>query len=222
MIKDKDSKIVQKRAIKSDDDQLARMSEVTENSVFTHISGVPEYRIGAFDILEIMSRNGDKATATSITVNSRGTISYSFIDDLPVSGLTPSQLDKLLTTRLLNFIKKPRIDILVKGYKSKSATIIGEFALLRGGTGTRAESGRLFLEGRNTLMDLLALAGGFTEDADIRHMKIVRRAKAYSINLFDILEGGDETKNIIIDDGDVINLPKLPEFGERVYVMGAV
>jgi protein involved in polysaccharide export with SLBB domain len=42
------------------------------------------------------------------------------------------------------------------------------------------------------------------------------------INLFDIIEKGDLGQNVIIDDGDTVDIPELPEFGERVYVMGEV
>jgi len=39
---------------------LARMSRVNENSVFETVAGIPEYRIGAGDILDINSYTGDK------------------------------------------------------------------------------------------------------------------------------------------------------------------
>jgi protein involved in polysaccharide export with SLBB domain len=71
-------------------------------------------------------------------------------------------------------------------------------------------------------MDLIGLAGGYTVDADVKNVKIMKRGKAYRINLYDIIEKGDEGLNVIIDDGDVLDVPELPEYGERVYVMGEV
>ncbi|MFH1937768.1 MAG: polysaccharide biosynthesis/export family protein [Bacteroidota bacterium] len=163
-----------KLSTKAEREEIGGMSEVSENSVFTVVSGMPEYRIGPLDVLVIVSRIGEKETGTTVTVNNRGNISYSFLDDLHVAGLTPSQLDDLLTQKLLNYIKNPRIDILVKEFKSKSAMVLGEFAFLRGGAGTRAESGKIYLQGKNSLMDLIALAGGFTEDADIKNTTLLR------------------------------------------------
>ncbi|MBW1912464.1 MAG: hypothetical protein JRI43_04710, partial [Deltaproteobacteria bacterium] len=52
--------------------------------------------------------------------------------------------------------------------------------------------------------------------------KLIRRGRAYLINLYDIIEKGDASRNVIIDDGDVLDIPDLPEFGERIYVMGEV
>jgi protein involved in polysaccharide export with SLBB domain len=202
--------------------QLAKMSRVRENDSFIEISGIPEYRIGSLDVLEINSYIGDKVKTTTVTVDSRGRISYSFVDDLQVAGLTPSQLDDVLTKRLSNYVRKPRINILVKEFHSKSATVIGELSSLRATTFGKAASGRFYLKGKTTLMDLIAMAGGYTVDANIRNVKLIREGKSYLINLFDILEKGDESQNVIIDHGDVVDVPELPTFGERVYVMGEV
>ncbi|MBW1702558.1 MAG: polysaccharide export protein [Deltaproteobacteria bacterium] len=198
------------------------LSRLKENKVFVEIAGIPEYRIGPLDVLEISSHVGNKVTATTVTVDNRGRISYSFIDDLEVAGLAPSQLDGMLTKEIANYIKNPRIDILVKEFKSKSVLILGELASLRTTHISQARSGKIYLKGKTTLMDLIALAGGYTVDADIKNVKLMKRGKTYRINLYDIIEKGDERLNVIVDDGDVIDVPELPEYGERVYVMGEV
>jgi polysaccharide export outer membrane protein len=204
-------------------EELAKMSQVKENSTFEEIVGIPEYRIGAYDVLEISSYTGDKVKATLVTVDGRGRISYSFIDNLPVTGLTPSQLERLLITKLSAYVRNPRINVLVKEFNSKSATVIGEFSLLRTTTyGTKAASGKINLRGRTTLTDLIALGGGYTIQADIRRIQLIRKGESYLINLYDILEKADENQNVIIDNGDVVNIPELPTYGERVYVLGEV
>src|SRR4030042_847523 len=58
---------------------LASMSQVKENSVFETVAGIPEYRLGGGDILEISSYTGDKVTTTTVTVDSRGRISCCFL-----------------------------------------------------------------------------------------------------------------------------------------------
>ena len=204
-------------------EDLARLSSVQENKVFREIGGVPEYRIGPLDVLEINSYIGDKMTTTSVTVNNRGTISYSFIDDLKTAGLTPSELDREITEGLSSYIRNPRIDVLVKEFNSKSAMVLGEFASLRtANMNVQAGSGRISLEGRTTLLDLIAEARGYTVDADIKNTKLMRNGQTYMINLFDIIEKGDLGQNVIIDDGDTVEIPELPQFGERVYVLGEV
>ncbi len=204
-------------------EELRAMSRVKKNRVFQEIRGIPEYRIGPGDVLEINSRVGDKVTTATVTVDSRGMISYSFIDDVTVAGLTPSQVDALLTRRLASYIKHPRIDILVKEFNSKSALVLGELANIRGSVyGAKGASGKIYLKGKTTLMDLIALAGGYTVDADIKQVKLIRSGKTYVLDLYDIIEKGDERLDIIIDDGDVLDIPELPTYGERVYVLGEV
>jgi polysaccharide export outer membrane protein len=71
-------------------------------------------------------------------------------------------------------------------------------------------------------MDLIVKAGGYSFDADVRRIRVLRGGKTYRVNLYDIIEKGDQRQDIIIDDGDVVVIPELPIFGERVYVLGAV
>ena len=201
---------------------LTKMSSVKGNESFTEIEGIPEYRIGPLDVLQINSHMGEKVTTTTVTVDNRGRISFSFLDKLDVMGLTSTQLDEVLTKKLSSYIRNPRINTLVKEFKSKSATIMGELSILRSTTFGQAASGRINLQGKTSLMDLIALAGGYTVNADIKNVKLIRGGESYLINIYDIIEKSDEIQNVIIDDKDVINIPELPAFGERVYVMGEV
>ena len=214
--------VVTKVSSQGNREDIAQLSHIKENEVFREIEGVSEYRIGPLDVLEINSYIGDKTTATPVTVNSRGAISYSFIDDLKAAGLTPSELDREITEDLSSYIRNPRIDILVKEFNSKSAMVLGEFASLQTTNYMQAGSGRISLKGKTTLLDLIAEARGYTVDADIKNTKLIRGGQTYMINLFDIIEKGDLSQNVIIDDGDTVEIPELPKFGERVYVLGEV
>ncbi len=205
---------------------LARLSSIKENKVFKEIEGVPEYRVGPLDVLEISSHVGDKVNTETVTVNSRGKISFSFVDNLGVAGLTPSEIDDALTKSLAQYIRNPRINILVKEFNSKSAMVMGELASLRSGTYGQAMSGKIQLKGKTTIIDLISQAGGYTEDGDIKNTKLTRRGKTYTINLYDIIEKGDASLDVIIDAGDVVDIPELPAYadqrGGRVYIMGEV
>lgn len=214
--------IEMKKAKEAQKLELAKMSRVTENSVFETIDGIPQYRIGPLDILEINSRVGETSQTTTVTVNGLGKINFSFIDDLKVAGLTPTQMDALLTKELSAYIRKPRIDVMVKEYRSKRALALGEFSLLRGGTGSRTGSGQIFLKGKTTLMDFIALAHGYTVRGDIRRLKLIRKGKTYVINIYDIIAQGNENLNVIINAGDTVDIPELPKVDEKVFVMGEV
>jgi protein involved in polysaccharide export with SLBB domain len=202
-------------------EELARMSNVRENAVFTEKRGYAEYRIGPLDVLEITFRVGSEYSTDLVRVGSDGTISYSFVDNMPVTGLTARELDEKVTKRLSAYVKNPRIDVVVKEFESKSALVLGEVGVLRLPY-YEAGSGKVFLKGKTTLLDLLVLAGGYTADADIKKVKLIRENKIYRINLYDIIYRGETEQNVIIDDGDVVDVPELPAYGERVYVLGEV
>ncbi|MCG6534694.1 MAG: polysaccharide biosynthesis/export family protein, partial [Syntrophales bacterium LBB04] len=121
---------------------LAKMSSAKGNETFTEVDGIPEYRIGPLDVLEINSHVGDKVTTTTVTVDNRGRISYSFVDKIEVAGLTPTQIDEILTKKLSSYIRNPRVNTLVKEFRSKSATIMGVLSSLRGSTFGKSASGR--------------------------------------------------------------------------------
>ena len=175
-----DKRIFRESAPKEDKETIISMSNIKKNESFADIEGMPEYRIGPLDVLEINSHIGDKVTKTSVTVDNRGRISYSFIDDIPASGLTPSQLDRIISEKLSHYIKNPRIDVLVTEFNSKSATVLGELASLRSSNLAKAASGRIYLKGKTTLMDLIAMAGGYTVDADIKNVQACKGRKALS------------------------------------------
>ncbi len=202
-------------------EELARMSKITENTVFTEKMGYPEYKIGPLDILEITFRAGSEHKTDIVMVKADGKISYSFVDDLPVEGLTVREVDEKLADRMLGFVRKPRIDIVVKEFNSKSALVMGEVGALRYAH-YKAGSGSFFLKGKTTLLDLLVMASGYTKDADIKKVKLIRGNKIFYINLYDLIYRGEVKQNIIIDAGDVIDVPELPEYGERIYVLGEV
>lgn len=202
-------------------EELARMSKVTENAVFTEKRGYPEYKIGPLDILEITFRAGSEHKTDIVMVRSDGTISYSFVDDLPVENLTVREVDEELAERMSGFVRNPRIDIIVKEFRSKNALVMGEVGTFRYAH-YKAGSGRFYLNGRTNILDLLVMAGGYTRDADIKKVKLIRGDKIFYVNLYDIIYRGEVEQNIIIDDGDVVDVPELPVYGERVYVLGEV
>lgn len=203
--------------------ELRAMSQVTENDVFKIVDGLAEYRVGPKDVLEITARFGEEVRVTDVVINNRGLISYSFVDDLKVAGLTASEVDDLLTVHLTDYLRRPRIDVFVKQHNSKKAALLGEVASLRQSTdGVALPSGKVTLTGRTTLVELISKASGYTENADLRKVRLIRGGKSYDINVFDIIEQGKTWLNVVVDAGDVIDIPELPQGGRKVFVMGQV
>jgi protein involved in polysaccharide export with SLBB domain len=220
-------------------EEVVRLSQIKENSVFTERNGIPEYIIGPGDILTVNlwipssastgDRNrffeeGFKQNTYTMIVRQDGKVSYLFGDDIPVSGLTVNEFKTILTNQVKTYIRNPRIELFVKEYKSKYALLFGQINILQQGT---SGPGKYPLIGKTTVLDLIVAAGGAISgqnvaNADMRNVEVVRKGKRYTLDLYNAMFRGDITQNIILDDGDIVTVPELPFFGERVYVFGEV
>ncbi len=232
----------QRLAEQKEMEEIVKMSQVTENSVFTLRHGVPEYLIGPGDILTInywipytittaRTEEGFKQNTYTVVVRQEGKISYLFGDDIPVAGHTVNEVREILTNQLKQYIRNPRIEVIVKDYKSKTALLFGQINVLSTGT---SGPGKYPLTGKTTILDLIVSAGGpitgkdigitgvSPGNADLRNVEILRKGKRYVVNLYNAMFKGDVSQNVIIDDGDIVTVPELPFYGERVYVFGEV
>ena len=217
--------IKQKKEMKKD---IIMMSRVTENSVFTEKRGVPEYRIGSGDVLIITFWDVNKSVPYSTVVRPDGKISYSYMDDITVAGHTSHEVDEILTKALKEYIRNPRIDVVVKEYRSKTALLFGQINRLDTSiSGIGTGPGKYPLMGKTRILDFIVMAGGPIAgeefaNADLRKVEVVRKGKSYTVNLYKAMFKGDMSQNIVIDDGDIVTVPELPTYGERVYVFGEV
>lgn len=193
--------------------------QISENEVFTMAAGYPEYKIGPSDVLEITLWKGTEATHELLKVRPNGTISFGFVEDLYINGMTPTQLDDLLTDELQEYVKYPRIDVLVKEYNSKFVTVMGAIGLH--GTGTGA--GKYALTGKSTVLEMLSKAGGPSRDANLRDVRIRRKNnQSFSVDLYKAITQGESGQDIVLDDGDLVFVPAISQESNRVYVFGEV
>jgi protein involved in polysaccharide export with SLBB domain len=201
-------------------DRLAAMQAPLENAVFATVNGIEEYKVGPGDLIEITYWEANTPKKEEIVIRPDGKISFGFAEDLYVNGLTLSQLDNLLTEHTQKYLRKPRLDVIVKEYNSKAVTLLGAVQYRN-----RADSGagKYKLRGKTTLIESLTKAGGPSERANLNSVNIRRKnGDSVNINLFKALNQGDPSKDFVLDDGDVVFIPTLDKDGRRVYVFGEV
>ena len=202
-------------------EELIKMSQVTKNTVFTEEFQESEYIIGPKDVLAISLWEDTKEVKYEMTVRSDGNISVSFLENVRVAGLTARQVDQAVTEKLARFVKHPRVDVLVKGFNSKKASLLGEIGVLPNqfiSTGP----GTYQLQGKTTLLDLLIRAGGATTEADLKSARLIRRGKTYTVNLYKTMFKGDISQNVILDAEDIIVIPELPTTQDKVFLLGEI
>lgn len=196
-----------------------------KNRAGSNTLGFDEYVIGPTDEIMITLWLKSKGEVSKILVRPDGRISYLFIQDLMVEGLTPTQVDMELTERLKGYVKKPNLDVLVTGFNSKKVSLFGEIQRLNTGP---SGPGIYPLQGKTPILDMILKAGGYSERADLKNVELTRMGKVYRIDLSRTVFLGDQSQNIILEGGDSVVVPELPQFKEEkllprnVFILGEV
>jgi polysaccharide biosynthesis/export protein len=123
-----------------------------------------DYVIGPEDILAINVWKEQEVSRT-VPVRPDGKISLPLIGDLQASGLTPVKLQKVVAEKLRAYISNPEVTVIVQEVKSRTFNIVG--AVLRPGSYDLAKP--------LTVLDAVALAGGFQEFAKVKKIYVLRR-----------------------------------------------
>jgi polysaccharide export outer membrane protein len=163
-----------------------------------------DYTIQPLDILSINIYMEDDLQK-QYRVSQNGYISYPFIGEVQVAGLTIFEVEKKLT-RLLSpdYFINPQITVSVERYHSRRIFILGEV--------NNPGSYDIPEEKELTVVEAISLAGGFTEEAAVNKTKIVRvedgLEKTRVVKITDITKGGDKSKDIILKPNDIVIVPQ--------------
>jgi polysaccharide biosynthesis/export protein len=180
------------------------------------------YRIGLNDEIKITVFD-EPDLSMMYRVDADGSLSFPFIGHVQAAGTTLAELQRRITTMLAaGYIKNPQVRVEINQYKSQFVYVIGE---------VRAP-GKITMTGtRMTLLEALALAGSPTAGASnevivvhpLRAETDPRKAGAesegtrISVNRKD-LELGKAGQDVVLQDGDIINVPSAQHF----YITGMV
>jgi len=169
-----------------------------------------EYRIGPEDVLLISVWKNEAVTKT-VPVRPDGKISLPLINDVAAAGLTTLELRDVLAKRLAEYIPEPEVSVIVTEVRSFKVSVIGEVL----------KPARYDLKSWTTVLDALALAGGFTPFA-ARSQVVVLRPEGTGMKripfnypkvvknqgLMDMLRGGSGgEENFYLRNGDIVVVP---------------
>ena len=177
------------------------------------------YKIGLNDEVKVTVFD-EPDLSTMYRVDADGSISFPLIGRVQAAGTTLSELQQRITTMLAaGYIKNPQVRVEVEGYKSQSVIVSGE---------VRAP-GKVPMTGTMTLIEALAAAGSPTSSAS-NEVSISRQKRNAAgvvtdendvdiirVNL-KLLQLGQAGRDIQLQDGDLINVPKAQTF----YITGQI
>ena len=160
-------------------------------------AGPAAYTIGPADVLQIIVWKEPDLTR-DVTVRFDGVVTVPLLGDIPAAGRTPVQLAETLAQGFARFIEIPRVTVGVLQANSARFYIVGQVG----------RSGEFPLSGPTTILQALALAGGFKEFAKTEGIVIVRKDQGVvPINYKRIAVGKDVSLNIVLAPGDTIVVP---------------
>jgi polysaccharide export outer membrane protein len=159
------------------------------------------YIIGADDVLSINVWKEPEVSKT-VPVRSDGKISLPLAGEVQASGETPLQLEKLLAVKLQSFISEPEVTVIVTEIKSQKFNILG--MVNRAGTFSLTSS--------LTVLDAIALAGGFKDFAKQKSIYVLRKnpgggESRLPFNYKEVIKGNNMAQNIKLQPGDTIVVP---------------
>src|SRR5688500_5879985 len=145
------------------------------------------------DELNIVVFRNAELTGTYL-IDSRGLVQIPGLGTLRVAGLDPTQATERLQQALV-----------VRGF---AAPEIAVRPLIRVGVlGRVATPGLHSVEPGTTLLQLLTIAGGPSEDANLSRTRVVREGRVHVVDLQSALQGGAAGR-IVLYSNDVVEVPK--------------
>jgi polysaccharide export outer membrane protein len=173
-----------------------------------------DYKIGPKDLLEISVFGLDELNSTE-RVSEEGKITLPLLGEIEVNGLTKGELENKISQLLEEkYLQDPQVSVFIAEYQSKMVSVLGAIQT----------PGRHELLGRQTVMDIIAKAGGLTSEAGDEIYVMRRRAdgsnSSIKILIDELILNGKAELNIPLEADDVINIPI--DKVVQIYVMGQV
>ena len=127
------------------------------------VPGTAEYRLGPEDMIEVFVWKEPELT-TTVVIRPDGRISLPLAGELEASGKTAVELQQEITAKLSKYIVQPTVNVMVKQVNSLKISVLGEVR--------RPDVYRI--KNRVTVLDAIAMAGGFTDLARPNKVVVLR------------------------------------------------
>ena len=163
----------------------------------------PDYRIGPGDTLKVSVFQNDNLTVT-LPVRPDGKISTPLVDDMVAVGKTPTQLAHDIENSLAQYIKSPKVSVVVTVALSvfSQVKVIGQ---------VKTPESLPYREGM-TVLDAVLAVGGLGQFAAGNRARLVRtengKQSEIKVKLDALLNDGDMKQNLPLRPGDVLVVPE--------------
>ncbi len=136
-------------------------------------------------------------------VQADGTIDFPYLGGIVVRGKTAAETAQLVETRLADgYLHHPQVTVTIKVRGNREVSVLGQVK----------DPGSLAYQERLTLVQALSLAGGLTEFAAPRRVRITRRTgegdatSTFEVSLSEIIKG--DAEDLSLRPGDIVFVPE--------------
>lgn len=159
------------------------------------------YVIGVDDVLSINVWKEPEITRV-VPVRSDGKISLALVGEVTAGGKTPKDLKAEITEKLKSFISEPEVTVIVQEMRSKKFNVMGMVA----------RPGSFPLSSSMSILDGLALSGGFRDFAKKKAIYVLRKKadgteERLPFNYNDVIKGKNSEQNVKLMPGDTVVVP---------------
>jgi polysaccharide export outer membrane protein len=154
-----------------------------------------EYRLGPGDKLRIEVYK-DQQLSQSVQIRPDGKITLPLIGDMEATHRTPIELRDTIATALKEYVTNPVVTVIVVEAVASQVFVMGEVA----------KAGPIPLNGPTTILQALAMAGGFREFANTKDVRVLRQTpgglQTLTFNYKDAVNG--DVKPFFLRSGDTV------------------
>jgi polysaccharide export outer membrane protein len=155
--------------------------------------------MGPEDVLRISVWENRELTL-DLVVRPDGKISMPLIQDVVAEGQTAAELANTIHQRLLTFLKEPQVSVIVLQVNAPKYYVMGNVT----------RPGTYPLRTETSILQALSLAGGFTQFASPRNIKLIRntggKQEVRKVNYNNVIDETGEG-NYILRSGDTLVVP---------------
>jgi len=172
-------------------------------SQLSDVSGSGEYRIGHGDEIDVTFLYNSEYNISNIKVRPDGRISLPYAGEVSAAGLTPAQLDSLVTDRYSMILKAPEVAVIMRNFAESVVYVLGEVRV----------PGAYEIDRKLTLLGALAVSQGMSDKADRGSVLVIRRIAPDHIigmqfDMEELLEEGRFDLDIALRPNDIVYVPK--------------
>jgi polysaccharide biosynthesis/export protein len=156
-----------------------------------------EYRLGPGDKLRVEVYK-DPQLSQSVQVRPDGKITLPLIGDLVATNQTPIELRDTIAKAFKEYVTNPTVTVIVVEALASKVYVMGEVT----------HPGTMELHGPTTILQALAMAGGFKEFANTKDVRVLRPkgdrggVETLTFNYKDVING--DGKPFLLRSGDTV------------------